>query len=91
MRVAMSRDQDIDRALFLLDCLISKVNIGPVSGDPTAFILLYRVDEEGADKVMNEVGSIAEGVKQGQKVTGMDALRRILAVYPYGNCPGRSP
>ncbi len=81
----MLRDGDVQ---FLLDLVISRVVSGAVSADPTAFILHYRLGEQEAEQIMNEVGSIATEVEHGNQVTSMDAVRRICAIHqPLASSP----
>jgi hypothetical protein len=71
-----------NNANFLLDMLISKVIGHSGIKDSTDFILNYRLSEDTAEKVMDEVIDIQTRLDRGETVTVIDALTRI-AELPY--------
>jgi hypothetical protein len=68
---------DAEQTAFLLDLLISKVVSQSGINDPVDFILHYRLDDFTANAVMDEVSKIADEVRRGNNVTGLNALERI--------------
>jgi hypothetical protein len=74
--------RDFQQASFLLDLVIGRLATGAVPDDPVAFILHYRLSEQEAEEIMDEVGRIASDVQHGSRVTAKDAVRRVLDVHP---------
>jgi hypothetical protein len=84
----ISRDvMELNEMAFLLDLLISRVIDDSEISNPVEFILRYRLGELTAVAVMDEVNQIADEVKQGNTVTGMNALERIGRYTPTATDP----
>ncbi len=79
---------DHKKVVFLLNLLISKSISQSGIKEPADFILYYRLDENTAEQVMDEVSKIANEVNGGSTITFSDALTRIGKFHRFGTGTG---
>ena len=75
-------EEDVSRIGFLLDCLIDKIGIMVEPNDPIAFALVYRIDPQSLQKIMDEVEKISEDLDSGKQLSWQDAINRVIHASP---------